>query len=75
MLYPKYRIINGMKPMQSIFITQLRGVQKLYKSRNRKIMHYFCCHCYCSPGQRSVRGLRAQCPIMAGKQREKSGPR
>lgn len=51
--------------MQLIFVMQLRGVQKINKSRNRKNILAIV---------NLVRGLRAQCPIMTGKQREKASP-
>lgn len=53
MLDPKYRIIKGVKLMQLTFITQLRGVQKLDKSRNRKQNALFLLALLLYPGQRS----------------------
>lgn len=69
MLYQKTKTIKEVKLMQLIFIMHLRGVQKINKSRNRKNT---------ITGSIAivvlVRGLRAQCLIMTGKQREKTGP-
>lgn len=55
--------------MQLIFIIQLRDVQKINKTRNRKNILAVSIALV-----NLVRGLRAQCPIMTGKQREKAGP-
>lgn len=55
--------------MQLIFIIQLRDVQKINKTRNRKNILAVSIAIV-----NLVRGLRAQCPIMIGKQREKAGP-
>lgn len=55
--------------MQLIFIMQVRGMQKLNKCRNRKNILAVSIAIV-----NLVRGPRAQCPIITGRQRDKAGP-
>ena len=69
LIYQNQEIINAVKLMQLIFITQLRGVCKVNESKNRKnIMAVSIAIVVLGLGP------RANCPLTTSKQRKKTGP-